>query len=236
LLAGLVAARIRQQYANSLHMLEERNKILYMFGQQVSPAVAEKLLAQPDLELEGEVRHVCVMFLDIRNFTAFAESKTPEEVVRYLNTLFAVMIDSVNNHNGIVSKFLGDGFMAVFGAPLSGGDDARNAVRAAREILAQVESLNTSQVIPPTRVGIGLHAGPVVTGNVGSTLRKEYTVIGDTVNLASRLEALNKQYHSQLLISESVWLLIQEDQPVADDLGLMDIRGHETQLKVYKLA
>jgi adenylate cyclase len=235
-LAGVVSVRIKQQFTNSLRVIEERNQIISMFGQHVSPAVAEKLLAQPELELDGELRRVCVMFLDIRDFTAFAQNRSPEDVVHYLNTLFDFMIDSVNRHNGIINKFLGDGFMAVFGAPISNHDDVLNAVKAAHEILEKVEALTAAKGIPPTRVGIGLHAGDVVTGNVGSTLRKEYTVIGDTVNLASRIEQLNKQFASRLLISESVWQVIQAAYPVAEDLGLMDIRGHDQPLKIYKLA
>jgi len=234
--AALISTRLKQQFSNSIRTVEERNKIISMFGQHVSPAVAEKLLAQPDLELDGETRHVCVMFLDIRDFTTFSEQRPPEEVVRYLNTLFEFMIDNVNKHNGIVNKFLGDGFMAIFGAPLSSGDDVRNAVRAAQEILGRVDALNDSKGIPPTRIGIGLHAGDVVTGNVGSTLRKEYTIIGDAVNLASRIEQLNKQFGSRLLVSYPVWHAIQTDTPNVEDLGLMDIRGHHAPVRVYRLA
>ena len=234
--SGLVAIQIKRQFINSLKVLEERNKVVSMFGQHVSPSVAEKLLAQPDLELDGETRHVCVMFLDIRDFTAFAEKKNPEEVVRYLNVLFEFMIDIVNRHDGIINKFLGDGFMAVFGAPISSHDDVRNAVRASLEILDKVDSMNDSKVISPTRVGIGLHAGDAITGNVGSTLRKEYTVIGDVVNLTSRIEQLNKQFGSRLLVSEAVWDVIREDTKEAVPLGDVHVKGHDALVQVYKLA
>ena len=236
LVSGFVAIQIKRQFTNSLKVLEERNKIVSMFGQHVSPSVAEKLLAQPDLELDGETRHVCVMFLDIRDFTAFAEKKNPEEVMRYLNALFEFMIDSVNRHDGIINKFLGDGFMAVFGAPISSHDDVRNAVRASLEILEKVDAMNDSKVIPPTRVGIGLHAGEAVTGNVGSTLRKEYTVIGDVVNLASRIEQLNKQFSSRLLVSDAVWNVIREETKEAALLGDVHVKGHDALVQVYKLA
>src|SRR5215475_14343319 len=123
------------------------------------------------------------MFLDIRNFTGFAEKRSPEEVVEYLESLFEFMIEIVNRHNGIINKFLGDGFMAVFGAPLSDGKDCENAVRSAKEILERVKEETDRGAILPTQVGIGLHAGKAVTGSIGSAVRKEYTVIGDVVNL-----------------------------------------------------
>ena len=203
LLAGIVSLQIKRQFMRALRSVEEQNRIVGMFGQHVSPAVVERLLSQ-DVELGGEVRHVCVMFLDIEGFTTFSESRKPEEVVVYLNSLFSVMIDLVNEHHGIINKFLGDGFMAAFGAPISDASDCKNAVAASREIIERVAAMSTSGEIAPTRIRIGLHAGEAVTGNVGSTARKEYTIIGDVVNLASRLEQLNKQFGSRLMVSETV--------------------------------
>jgi adenylate cyclase len=165
-LAGIVSHQIRKQFLRALHSVEEQNRILGMFGQHVSPAVVERLLSQ-EVELGGEVRHVCVMFLDIEGFTTFSESRKPEEVVLYLNSLFSFMIDSVNRHHGIVNKFLGDGFMAVFGAPISDVSDCQNAVAASLEIIERVEAMSASGEIAPTRIRIGLHAGEAVTGNVG---------------------------------------------------------------------
>jgi adenylate cyclase len=187
--------------------------------------------------LGGEARHVCLMFLDIRDFTTFSEKRRPEEVVHYLNSLFEFMIESVNRHDGIINKFLGDGFMAVFGAPVSDGEDSRHAVEAALEIVARVDELNAAARIPPTRIGIGLHAGEAVTGNVGSAQRKEYTIIGDVVNLASRIEQLNKQFNSQLLVSEVVWQAINQDvKKEATPLGPVHVKGHEALVQVYQLA
>lgn len=224
--AGLVARRIRVGAANIL-------RVRGIFGQHVSPAVVDMLLTQK-AELASETKHVCVMFVDIRDFTTFSERHSPERVVDYLNTLFASLIDSVNRNNGIVNKFLGDGFMAVFGAPLTDGKDARNALAAAREILAEVERLNAEGSIPPTRVGIGVHAGRVVTGNVGSATRKEYTVIGDTVNVASRIEALNKQFGSCLLVSEDV--LIAAGETGTDSKGPMQMKGRTAAIEVFQLG
>jgi adenylate cyclase len=233
-LAGLVGSRIRSQVLASLRVLDERNQIRSTFGQHVSPAVAERLLTH-DLQLGGEVRRVCVMFLDIRGFTAFAEQHTPNQVVDYLNGLFAFMVERVNANHGIVNKFLGDGFMAVFGAPLSDGHDCRNAVTASLEILGRLADLNAATELPPTRVGIGLHTGPAVTGTVGSDLRREYTVIGDVVNLAARVEQLNKEFGSQLLISEPVYAAVDGAYD-AEPLGVVSVRGHEAPIRLYRLA
>ena len=235
LLAGLASVQLKRQIVRSFETLEERNRIVDMFGQHVSPAVVDKLLGQ-DLELGGEVRHVCLMFLDIRGFTAFSSGRRPEEVVEYLNRLFDFMVEAVNRHNGIVNKFLGDGFMAVFGAPLSDGRDSQNAVAAAREIVARVSEANASGEIPSTRIGIGLHAGEAVTGNVGSSRRKEYTIIGDAVNLASRIEQLTKEHGAQILVSGAVYRALDDDARDAMPLGSVQVRGLEEPVEVYRLA
>src|SRR6185369_9135966 len=135
---GLVTLQIRKRILKSFTVVEDRNRISRTFGEYVSPEVMTTLLdLKPDLRSES--KNVCVMFLDIRNFTGFAEKRTPEEVVRYLESLFEFMIEIVNRHHGIINKFLGDGFMAVFGAPLSDGKDCANALEAAQEILNRVQ-------------------------------------------------------------------------------------------------
>ena len=233
---GLVALQIKKRILDSFRMAEERNAIVNTFGQHVSPAVVDKLLER-GAGVRSEKRDVCVMFLDIRNFTAFAENRHPEQVVEYLESLFEFMIEIVSRHRGIVNKFLGDGFMAVFGAPLSDGRDCANAVAAAREILARVDEEVARGSVLPTRVGIGLHAGEAVTGSIGSSLRKEYTVIGDVVNLASRIEQLNKQFGSQLLLSEVVWEAAQEDGLAgAHPMGYVPVKGREAPIRIYRVA
>jgi len=117
LVAGLLARQIKRQVEVSLRTVQDRDRAVRIFGQYVSPQIAEKLLHQP-VDLGGELRNVCVMFLDIRNFSSYAAGERPEAVMAYLNTLFDFMIDIVNEHQGIVNKFLGDGFIAVFGAPV----------------------------------------------------------------------------------------------------------------------
>ncbi|MBV8857563.1 MAG: adenylate/guanylate cyclase domain-containing protein [Acidobacteria bacterium] len=233
---GLVALQIKRRILDSFKLAEERNNIVNTFGQHVSPIVVDKLLER-GAGVRSEKKRVCVMFLDIRNFTSFAEKRHPEEVVEYLESLFEFMIEIVNNHHGIVNKFLGDGFMAVFGAPLSDGRDCANAVGAAREILSRVEEEAAAGTILPTRVGIGIHAGESLTGSIGSSVRKEYTVIGDVVNTASRIEQLNKEFGSQLLISEAVWEAARGDVPDGVlPMGHVAVRGREEPIKIYRVA
>jgi adenylate cyclase len=231
---GLVTYQIRKRILNSMETVAERNRISRTFGEYVSPVVMEKLMTlKPDLR--SEKRKVCVMFLDIRNFTAFAEQRTPEEVVEYLESLFEFMIEIVNHHNGVINKFLGDGFMAVFGAPLSDGEDCVNALAAAQEIIGRVREEVAAGNILPTRVGIGLHSGEAVTGSIGSHLRREYTVIGDVVNLASRIEQLNKRFDSELLISEMVWDEIGQHLTAATPMGQVEIKGRQQAVQVYSV-
>ncbi len=234
LVTGLVSLEIKNKMKNSIRTAEEKNRIISMFGQHVSPEVVNKLLDQKG-ELGSETRYVCMMFLDIRNFTKFAETRAPEEVVGYLNILFDFMIEIINRNNGIINKFLGDGFMAVFGGPISDGEDCRNAVNAAREILDRLRHDIATGDIPDTGVGIGIHAGMAVTGHVGSQQRKEYTIIGDVVNLASRIEQMNKKFGSTLLVSQEVWNAIEKSTYTTHDLGTVDIRGHSGTVHIYRL-
>ena len=235
IITGIVTNKLKKVFLKSFQSISEKNHIMSMFGQHVSPAVMEKLLHQKN-STEGEVQNVCVMFLDIRNFTTFSETRTPQEVVAYLNSLFDFMIEIVNRNHGIINKFLGDGFMAVFGAPFSNGFDARNAVNASKEILQKLKEEIEAGNILPTRVGIGLHTGKAVTGNIGSSQRKEYTIIGDVVNLASRIESLNKQFNSQFLISDTVKEALGDIGIETVSLGKVAVKGRAEPVEIFKLA
>jgi len=234
--AAFVARQIRQQVTATIASVRERDRAVSIFGQHVSPLVAELLLKQP-LNCAGEQRNVCVMFLDIRDFSHLASERSAPEVVDYLNALFAPLIRIVNDSGGVVNKFLGDGFMAVFGAPLNSGNPSRQAVSAALDILAAVEQLSRDGKISPTRVGIGLHTGEAVTGNIGSAERKEYTIIGDVVNLAARIEQANKVFGASLLVSEPVLLSLDENERHrAEDLGPVELKGQAKPTRLYRLA
>jgi adenylate cyclase len=202
--AGFVADLIKKKIRLSWEYIREKNEVIDLFGQQISPQIAGSILEKRD-ELSGTRKNVCVMFLDIRNFTPFVESHLPEVVVAYLNSLFYFMIDSVQRYNGVINQFLGDGFMATFGAPVSEGIVAQNAVLASIEIIKKVKQENKTGNIPPTKIGIGLHHGEAVIGNIGSAARKQYSITGNVVIKASRIEQLNKRWHSQLIISKEVF-------------------------------
>jgi adenylate cyclase len=231
-ISGYVATQIKRQFAIGLQTLQERDQAVSIFGQHVSPQVAELLLKQP-MDAVGQERLVCVMFLDIRDFSRIAAERSPAEVMDYLNTIFSFMIPVINQHHGIINKFLGDGFMAVFGAPLDDVHPCANAVAASRVILAQVERMNQEAKIPTTRLGIGLHLGVALTGNVGGGDRKEYTVIGDVVNLAARIEQATKTYQAQLLVSEEVFKTLENT--TAEDLGPVELKGQPKPTRLFKL-
>jgi len=232
-LAGAVGVQLRRQFEASIAAATARDYVTNLFGQHVSPQVVDRLLAAGSTT-SSDTRQVAVMFVDIRGFTAAARTRTPQEVVDRLDAAFTVLVEIVDRNGGIVNKFLGDGFLALFGAPLDDPDAPRRAVTAAREMLAAIEQHNVRSDWP-LRIGIGLHLGHVVAGNVGSPRRKEYTVIGDTVNLASRIEGLNKEFGSQLLISDTVQQAIGQDVD-AIPLGDVPIRGYEQPVRVWRLA
>jgi adenylate cyclase len=234
MLAGGVGVQLRHQFEASIAAATARDRVTNLFGQHVSPEVVERLLLEGGDSL-GDVRRVAVMFVDFRSFTAGARARTPQEVVERLDGAFAILVDILDRHGGIVNKFLGDGFLALFGAPIETPDAARHAVAAAREMLAANARVNEATSWP-LRIGIGIHFGEVVAGNIGSPRRKEYTVIGDTVNFASRLESLNKEFNSQLLISSAVCDALGDDGRDAVSLGQVPIKGYDRPMAVWQLG
>jgi adenylate cyclase len=233
-LAGAVGVQLRRGFAASILAATARDRVTSLFGQHVSPQVVERLLLE-GASTESDIRKVAVMFVDFRSFTAGARSRSPQDVVERLDGAFAVLVEILDRHGGIVNKFLGDGFLALFGAPFEAEDPAHRAVAAAREMLTAMELINSGSSWP-LRIGIGIHFGDVVAGNIGSPRRKEYTVIGDTVNFASRLEALNKDFNSQLLISSSVRDVLGEDGGDAVSLGEVPIRGYDKPMAIWQLG
>jgi adenylate cyclase len=234
LAAGFVSLRIRTTLIETLREVQERERVVDLFGQHVSPGVVNQLLSQPTGQTP-ELREVCVMVLDVRNFTTFSEARPADEVVSYLNMLWSFMVRTVNEHDGIVNKFLGDGFLAIFGAPLTSGQDCVNAIAASRGIIDELEQLAAAGALPATEIGIALHAGSVIVGSIGSADRKEYTVIGDVVNVAFRIEALNKEFGSKLLISERVRQEAGLDG-AGERLPPIAIRGRSDPVELFRLA
>jgi adenylate cyclase len=234
-MAGVVAIQLRKRIYSTHKTIIERNRIVNLFSQQVSQEIADELLGEKS-ELKSKQKHVAIMFLDIRGFTPFSENKKPEDIVAYQNSVFGFMIESVNKHHGIVNQILGDGFMATFGAPVSIGNNSDNAVNAALEIINILDEKNRSREIVETKIGIGIHAGDVVAGNVGTAARKQYSISGNTVILASRIEQLNKIYNSQVLISEEVLNELSNTDIHNTPLGEVEVKGREKPINIFKLA
>lgn len=228
--AGFVGEEIRKQVVSSIHFLDERNRVERLLGQQVSHKVAQALLQDKD---EGKEQDVTVMFMDVRNFTPFAERHSAQEVVAFQNALFSPMIEVINHNHGIVNQLLGDGLMATFGAPLPNESHALDAVKAGKEMLAELEKLVQKGTIPRVRLGIGLHSGVVVAGNIGNTIRKQYSLTGTTVILAARIEQLNKQFGSSFLISKDVYKQIVPYQEYFTSLGPVELKGRQEAIEIY---
>jgi adenylate cyclase len=235
LAAGFVADQLKSRVGNAYRTLQERQRMLSAFGQQVSPAIVEALLrAGP--EIASTSSFVCIMFMDIRDFTPLVERKSPAEIVAFQNVVFAEAVEVVNRNHGIINQFLGDGFMATFGAPLASERDCANALAAARGLVTGIRRLGESGRIPPITIGIGLHAGEAVSGNIGSALRKQYSITGNVVILASRIEQLNKTYGSQILASGEVLAAAGEETAAAASLGPVKVKGREQLIELFRLA
>ena len=184
--------------------LEEKERIKDAFGRFVNKEVAQ-LAEKGEIQLGGEIKPTTIFFSDIRSFTAISEKLTPSEVVSFLNEYMTLMVECVNKTNGVVDKYIGDAIMAVWGTPISHGNDAENAVNGALMMRTALRKFNQNRGgdrKPIIKVGCGLNSGDVLAGQIGSDERMEYTVIGDAVNLASRIEALNKPMGTDVLVSQ----------------------------------
>jgi adenylate cyclase len=216
--------------------LKERDNLRTTFGKYMTASVMEHLLAGK-VALGGESLRVTILFTDIRSFTTISERMDPQQLVGLLNEYFTEMVSIVMQEDGVVDKYIGDAIMAVFGAPVSKPEDAVRAVRAAVRMRAALESLNVRLVergIPALRTGIGIHTGEVVAGNIGSDKRMEYTVIGDPVNVASRLETSTKELGVDVLISEDTFELTKhviEGRPVRE----ITVKGRAKAVMTYEV-
>jgi adenylate cyclase len=211
----------------------EKERVAHLLSEYVSPEAVGSVLAGRG-SVRSQSRQVTVLFADIVNFSGAAFEHTPEQVVEWLNSYFSYACVVIGQHHGMVNKFIGDGLLAVFGAP---EDDPRHALHASAAALALCEAATR---IPrpdgkPTRIGVGLHSGPVLIGSIGAAGRRDYTVIGDTVNVASRLENLTRRLDADVLVTEAV---------VAQAGGMLDLqsmggqrlRGRDESVQVFRLV
>ena len=232
---GAIASHINDTAVS----LRERQRLRDLFGSYMTSEVADALL---DDHGSGrtETRFVATLFLDVRGFTAFSSTRSPQQVVEVLNQIFAPAVDAIASNGGTVNKYLGDGLLAIFGAPVPLTEPCRAAVAAALEISHAMRDLNacwSSAGMPALGIGIGIHAGEVVVGSVGSPDHKlEYTVIGDAVNVASRIEQLNKKLNTEILISDVVFRAAGDLQNCAGDPLSEQVKGIADAVTVYPIS
>ena len=225
---------LTDSFKEMAHGLAERESIKTAFGKFVNKQIAE-LVMHNEIKLGGERKDVVVFFSDIRSFTSISESLEPEDVVEFLNQYMTRMVHCITKAKGVVDKYIGDAIMAVWGAPLSSGNDAFNAVNAAlmmRDELIEFNMGRGDDKRPAIRIGCGIHCGPVLAGQIGSEDRMEYTVIGDTVNIASRIESLNKFFATDILISEETAERIKDKFRVVP-MRKIKVKGKSDPLQIY---
>ncbi|MDR2313258.1 MAG: HAMP domain-containing protein [Spirochaetaceae bacterium] len=220
--------------------LAERERLKETFGRFTNREIAERAL-RGELSLGGETKQVTVFFSDIRAFTEISEKLEPQEVVEFLNDYMTRMVDCVDKTGGVVDKFIGDAVMAVWGAPVSAGSPARDAFNCVKAALMMRNSLREFNKDrggprkPLIRIGCGINTGNVVAGQIGSSQRMEYTVIGDTVNLASRTEALNKPFHTDILITEDTWGLLKSVL-IVEEMAPVSVKGKEKPVRMFAVV
>jgi adenylate cyclase len=218
--------------------VRERDTIKQAFSGYLSRQVLDTFMAKGDLSaLQGERRRITVMFTDIRGFTTIAERMAPEEVVTLLGQYFERMVEVVMRHQGTIDKFLGDGMMVIFGAPLDDPYQEEHAVAAAIEMQSQLAELSKkweAEGRPVVRMGVGINSGAAIVGNIGSDQRMEYTAIGDTVNLASRLETASKDLGVDIVVSEHTYDAIR---PLFrwKSAGEVTVRGRTEPVRAYSV-
>ncbi len=219
---------VARSFNNMVHGLAEREALRSALGTYVEPSVAQRLIAEGQI-LEGEAVDVTIMFVDIVSFSARAELMPAEDVCSMLNEFFGLVIPAVTEFDGHTNKLLGDGLMAVFGAPVKLDDHADRALKAAFAIQERLDQRYRGTL----RAGVGLNSGPVVVGTMGGGTKLDFTVIGDVVNVASRIEALTRQTSDSILLTEGVRERLTLPKPALSSRGPIDIRGRAEPVSVF---
>jgi len=230
---GAVAKAVNQMAAG----LSERDRVKSAFARYVSRQVMDSVLESgAEIKLSGDRRRISVLFCDIRGFTSISENLPPEKVVQLLNEYFESMVDVVIRNNGTLDKFIGDGMMVIFGAPDDDPYQEEHAIKAAVEMQAELRKL-ADKWRPEglnLRIGIGINSGPAIVGNIGSSRRMDYTAIGDTVNLASRLESATKEFGAGILISEYTHNAVRGAFQFKN-IGAVHVRGRSEPVLAYSV-
>lgn len=218
-----------------LRLYQEKHLLRDTISRYVSPEMCEEVLKNPSLlQLGGKRQEVTVLFADIKGFTAMSENMAPEEVVEVLNTYFTEMVDLVFQHQGTLDKYVGDALMAVFGVPVPLPDAAARAVRCALAMQHRLKKMKDQGRTPIQGVRIGINTGEAIVGNIGSERRMDFTVIGDAVNVAARLQELAKELEADTLVSESTYRLVDGKFQFIP-LEPVVLRGRQERTPVYRL-
>jgi len=235
--------QIKRYAFDAVMAAKKEERIRHIFQKYVPKAVIERFFASPEKMLVGDNRQLSILFSDIRSFTTISEGMAPDDLVNSLNRYFSGQVDIIYNRNGVVDKYIGDAIMAFWGAPRMHEDDAYQSVLAGLDMIDAVSAFNEKQRSlgkPEFLVGVGINYGEVTVGNIGSDRKMDYTVIGDSVNLASRMEGLTKTYHSELLISEFVYAEMQRGAlPEGESplhfrlLDTVAVKGKTKGVKIY---
>jgi adenylate cyclase len=243
-LADIIASRTRAIALDTAREAFFAERARDRFGAYVGREVAALALSSRDIVMGGRRQPVAVLFCDLRGFTSASEQQTPEEVVRQLNAYFEVMVAVIHAHGGVVDKYVGDAIMAVFGAPTGQPDDARRAVKAALGMEHALRLHNARRHmdgLPSLKIGVGVHYGDVVAGNIGTTRHAQYTVIGDVVNLASRLEGATRDHDTSVLVSKDAVVAAEAASDIDGKraplplrpVGTIKVKGRERGVEVF---
>lgn len=229
--AGAGALRDHQEKERA-----RREEVTELFGKYVSPDLAEALLSRR-LDVEGEERIATVLFCDLCGFSEMAERLSPRQLLAVLNTWFGEVVEVVLTHGGFIDKFIGDAVMVVHGVPNAQQGGPLQAIQTALAVLERARTISDRLPVAglKLRVGIGIHTGPLVAGNVGAARRVEYTVVGDTVNLASRLEGLTRHYDLPLLISEDTVQALGENALSLREIDRVRVKGRQQPCRIYEV-
>lgn len=230
-----IASQTIDYFHESREHALERERTLNLFGQHVDPEIAKKLLEQT---VHAEKRDVTVLFTDLRGFTALSERVDPDTLLELLNAHFNTIVPVIHKYGGTLNKFIGDAVMATFGAPIERPDHALRACEASLEMLIQMEKLNQelrAQGLPELRMGVGISTGPVILGLLGTEERREYAVIGDTVNVAARLEGLNSKLSTKILLSKMTHEALEGKLP-ASLVDHIPVKGKSQPVEVYTIS
>ena len=230
--------RIKKYAFNAAVAQKKESKIRNIFQKYVPQDLINQFFANPDSMLVGQSKDLAVLFSDIRSFTSISERMKPDELVSNLNRYFQYMVDIIMNREGVIDKYIGDAIMAFFGAPVHHDNDALQSVLTGIEMIEAVRKFNQEQEQlgkPAFNIGVGINYGPVTVGNIGTDKKLDYTVIGDSVNVASRLEGLTKYFRQEVLIGESLYKQVKKDV-LCRIVGKVAVKGKQEGLGVYTVA